>query len=86
MKRGRRLHKQIATKQEPKYPEVPPTTVHFGYRADRFPHETGDCRWWQSQGWNGQWDLINWEEMEKRKKMAEGLGIMVFNYDEMCWD
>jgi len=64
----------------------PPETDHYGYRADRFPPESGGVRWWRTQGWNGQFDLIPWTELETRKEAARREGIEVYDYDDMCWD
>lgn len=81
----KQLEKELAALQQ-QDDSKPPGFIHFGYRADRFPREAGQCRWWLSQGWYGQFDIISWQECEARKKMAGELGIPVFDYDEMCWD
>ncbi len=86
-KNKKSIYENLIPKEEIKeYPEVAPTYLHFGYRADMFPRESGDCRWWASQGWNGQFDIISWDEQKRREQTAKELNIPVFDYDEMCWD
>jgi hypothetical protein len=87
LKRGRKPKKVVQMPPPPiEDDSKPPRALHFGYRADMLPRSAGLCRWWQSQGWNGQFDLITWEEKKKREEAALSLQIPVYDYDEMCWD
>lgn len=56
-----------------------PNFFHFGFRSHDFANQK---RWFASEGWNGQFDIIDNEEFNKRLQACEILKICVYDYED----